>query len=140
MAYLDAFGCIPFYRSGTQDDLTDRVLLDPAFLDPDALALLGNYYARFQDKGVRVYLSHACVNLDAVPEEQRGNVDLMDTLFREAVEGMEDAVLISRLEDYTYHSSDFYDTNYHLLSQPAQKNTTLWARDLTAQLERDGLL
>lgn len=138
--YLDNFGCIPFYRSHTEDKLSDRVLLDPAFLDPDALTLLGDCYARFQAKGARVYLSHACVNLDAVPEEQRGNVERMDTLFREAVEEMEGVDLISRLEDYIFHTSDFYDTNYHLLSQPAQKNTALWARDLTAQLERDGLL
>lgn len=140
MPYLDPFGGILFYRGKTQDNLADTVRLDPSFIDPEATARLEGYYARFRDKGVRVYLSHACVNLDAVPEEQRGNVELMDTLFRQAVEGMERVALISRLEDFIYHTSDFYDTNYHLLSIPAQHNTALWVRDLAAQLERDGLL
>ena len=137
--YLDRFGCIPFYRSQTEDDLSDTVRLDPAYISQPAMARLADYYAQFQAKGVRVYLSHACVNLDAVPEEQRGNVERMDALFREAVEEMEGAVLISRLEDYIFHTSDYYDTNYHLLTQTAQKNTALWARDLTEQLKRDGL-
>ena len=139
-SYLDAFGCIPFYRGRTEDKLSDTVSLDPKYIDPEAMTRLGEYYARFQAKGVRVYLSYACVNLDAVPAEQRENVEQMDTLFRAAVEEMEGVALISRLEDYLYHNSDFYDTNYHLLTQPAQENTDLWARDLTAQLERDGLL
>lgn len=137
--YIDAFGGIPFYRGRTEDELSDTVFLDPKYIDAEAVARLGEYYARLRDRGVRVYLAHACVNLDAVPEGQRENVERMDMLFREAVEGLEGAVLISRLEDYIYHTPDFYDTNYHLLTLPAQKNTALWARDLTAQLERDGL-
>ena len=51
---------------------------------------------------------------------------------------MDGPVLISRLEDYLYHNEDFYDTNYHLLSQRAEQNTALWLRDLLAQLEADG--
>lgn len=138
--YTDPFGGVLIYRGQTQDVLADTVRLDPAFIDPDAMARLADYYARFRARGVRVYLSHACVNLDAVPEEQRGNVERMDALFREAVEEMEGVTLISRLGDYVYHNTDFYDTNYHLLTLAAQRNTALWVRDLAAQLERDGLL
>lgn len=137
--YTDQFGCVPFFRSGTADDLPDRVYLDPAFLDGGSLARLGEYYAWFQSKGARVYLSCACVNLDAVPEEQRGNVPLMDRLLREAAGKMEGVALISSLEDYLYRNSDFFDTNYHLVTQAAQKNTALWLRDLRAQMERDGV-
>ena len=77
--------------------------------------------------------------MDDVPEEQRGNVELMDNLFREAVEGMDGPALISALGDFLYRHDDFYDTNYHLLSQPARNNSAIWLRDLQAQMEKDGL-
>lgn len=137
--YADPFGCVPFFRSGTRDDLPDRVYLDPSFLSGEAMERLGAYYAWFQSKGARVYVSCACVNLDAVPQEQRDNAPLMDRLLREAVEGMEGAALISSLEDYLYRNSDFYDTNYHLVTQAAKENTARWLRDLRAQMERDGV-
>lgn len=77
--------------------------------------------------------------MDAVPEGQRGNVALMDGLLREAVGRMEGVALISSLEDYLYRTTDFFDTNYHLVSQAAKENTALWLRDLRAQMERDGV-
>ncbi len=137
--YIDRFGCIPFFRSGTKEDLPDRVYLDPAFIDWSAMERLGEYYEWFQSKGARVYVSCACVNLSAVPEGQRGNAPLMDRLLREAVGRMEGAVPISSLEDYLYQNLDFYDTNYHLVTQAAKENTALWFRDLRAQMERDGV-
>ena len=137
--YLDPFGGIPFFRLGTEDDLPDRVYLDPAFLDREAMERLEDYYAWFQSQGARVYVSCACVNLDAVPEEQRGNAALLDSLLREAVGQMEEVVLISSVEDYLYQNSDFFDTNYHLVTQAAEKNTALWLRDLRVQMERDGV-
>ena len=137
--YMDRLGCIPFFRSGTQDDLPDRVFLDPALIDREAMERLGAYYAWFQSRGARVYVSCACVNLDAVPEGQRGNAALLDGLLQEAVGRMEGVALISALEDYLYQNEDFFDTNYHLVTQAAQKNTALWLRDLRAQMERDGV-
>lgn len=113
--------------------------LDPAFLDTEAMARLGDYYAWFQSQGARVYVSCACVNLDAVPEEQRNNAALLDSLLREAVDQMEGVALISSVEDYLYRNSDFFDTNYHLVTQAATENTALWLRDLRAQMERDGV-
>ena len=100
---------------------------------------LENSYARIQEKGVTVYVSYACVNLDAVPVEQQGNVQKMDQAFSAHIAGMEGVTLISHLEDYIYHNDDFYDTNYHLLTRPAQENTARWLRDLRAQMERDGI-
>lgn len=86
-----------------------------------------------------MYVSCACVNLDAVPEGQRDNAALLGDLLREAVGQMEGAVLISSAEDYLYHNSDFFDTNYHLVTQTAKENTALWLRDLRIQMERDGI-
>ena len=137
--YIDRFGCVPFFRSGTKDDLPDRVFLDPGFISGEAMKWLEWYYAWFRAKGARVYVSCACVNMDAVPEEQRNNVALMDRLLRESVGQMEGVTLISSLEEYLYHELDFFDTNYHLISQAAEKNTALWLRDLRAQMERDGV-
>lgn len=61
----------------------------------------------------------------------------MDDCFREAIDAMNGPVLISRLEDYLYRNGDFYDTNYHLLSDRAEENTALWLRDLLAQMALD---
>lgn len=138
-SYMDSFGGIPFFRSGTEEDLPDRVYLNPAFIDEEAMERLKTYYAWFQSKGARVYVSCACVNTDAVPEEQRGNTALLDGLLREAVGRMEGVALISSLEDYLYQNSDFFDTNYHLVTRAAKENTVLWLRDLQTQMELDGV-
>lgn len=135
--YLDRWGSIPFERTETAPMLTDRVSLDPDCIDDGAMERLAQMYQRFSEQGVRVYVGYACVNLDAVPEEERDQVQTVDDRFRQAVEAMDGPVLISRLEDYLYHNEDFYDTNYHLRSDRASANTALWLRDLTAQLEQD---
>ena len=54
----------------------------------------------------------------------------MDERFRETMKAMDGPVLISRLQDYLYYYSDFYDTNFHLLSAAAKQNTEKWMRDL----------
>lgn len=139
-SYLDPFGGIPFFRSGTEDNLSDLVYLDPSFLDDDdAMDRLAGYYDWFQSKGARVYVSCACVNLDAVPETQRENTPLLDRRLQEVVGQMEGAALISAQADYLYENNDFYDTNYHLVTQAAQENTARWLRDLQSQMELDGI-
>jgi hypothetical protein len=132
--YFDQWGTIPFARTETSQTLTDTVTLDPACIDAAAMERLGEIYRRLSEQGVRVYVGYACVNLDAVPEEQRDQAQLLDDLFRDAIEAMEGPVLISSLSDYLYHNEDFYDTNYHLLSEQASRNTALWLRDLLAQM------
>lgn len=138
--YMDILGCVPFARTATKNTLEDNVYLDPERIDEAAMERLKSYYDWYQNKGVRVYVSYACVNMDAVPEEQRGNVALVDAAFRSAIDKMDGPTLISRLEDFLYHNKDFYDTNYHLLTEPARSNTVIWLRDLLAQMEADGLL
>ena len=137
--YLDDWGGIPFERQDTVAMLSDPVSMSPECIDEAAMAVLEAYYNRFQSKGVRVYVGWACVNLDALPEEEQGNAALVDGLFRDAVGRMEGAVLISELSDYLYRNGDFYDTNYHLLSERARENTALWIRDLKERMAADGL-
>lgn len=138
-AYLDDWGCIPFARTETAPILSDPVTLDPACIDETAMAELEKCYDRFRQKNVRVYVGYACVNLDALPEEEQENAPVLHSLFREAVENMDGPVLISELTDYLYRNGDFYDTNYHLLSDVARENTMHWIRDLKRQMEADGL-
>ncbi len=137
--YLDPIGGIPFLRSLTEPVLGDKVYLDPGRIDPDSMARLERFYDWYQNRGVTIYLSHACINLDAVPQDQRDNVAAVDAAFRSAIEAMDGPVLVSDLSDFLYYNEDFYDTNYHLLSHQARRNTSLWLRDLTAQMEADGL-
>lgn len=135
--FWDEYGSIPIYRTDTQEDLPDDVYLDPTFINPNAMDCLKQVYDLYQAKGVRIYLSYACINMDAVPEDQKGNVEMMDTLFRESIEEMDGPVLISCLSDYLFRNEDFYDTNYHLLSKAASANTDLWIRDLRNQFEKE---
>lgn len=137
--YMDPFGCVPFRREESKKELADEVRLNPACFTEEGLARLEEYYRQYQGKGVRVYLSCACVNMDAVPEAERENVEQMDRAVRDAFGTMEAVTVISKLEDYLFKNDDFYDTNYHLLSQPARENTALWIRDIRAQMIADGL-
>jgi hypothetical protein len=138
-AYLDEYGGIPFVRTETKENLTDRAGLDLNYVNQDAMALLDGYYIGWKNRGITVYASYACMNMDAVPEEERENVQPMDTAVRNAFTSMEGAVLISSLEDFLFENADFYDTNYHLLTTQAKDNTAVWLRDLVAQMTADGI-
>ena len=135
-SYLDAYGSIPFYRSGTEKTLADDVSLLPERVS--SLETLAQYYAALTAKGISIYVSYGCINMDDVPEEQRGNVDAVDAAFHESIAAMDGPVLISRLSDYLYQRTDFYDTNYHLCSEPAKRNTAQWMNDLVAQRMKEG--
>lgn len=131
-SYLDPWGSIPFEREMSMERLSDAVTLHPASVND--LQTLRGYYDRFREKDVTVYVSFAPTNLDALPEEERGNAAATDTALHKALTGEK---LISRLEDFLYTNADFYDTNYHLLSEAAKQNTALWLRDLAEALEVD---
>lgn len=137
-SYLDYTGSIPLIRTQSRQQLDDAVTLDPAVL-ADGLPRLREVYRGYMDRGAKVYVSCACVDMEALPPEQTDNVAEMDRLFRAAVEDGGGAVVISRLEDYLYVSADFYDTHYHLLTPMAYQNTEKWLQDLEIQMIRDGL-
>lgn len=137
--FVDEYGGASFLRDSTREALTDMVHLDPADITQEGVARLEGYYDLYAGKGVKVYVSYACVNMDEVPETERGNVERMDTLVRDSVAAMDSAVLISNLQDFLYQHNDFYDTNYHLLTKQAREITAIWIRDLKAQMAADGL-
>ena len=136
--YLDAIGSIPYERAATAEQLVDKVYLDPNRLTSSDFSRLASVYREYAEKGVRVLVSYACVNIDALPAGQKNNIDEVDRLFHEIIGGMEGPVLISSLSDYIFQNHDFYDTNYHLLSVPARRNTAQWLFDLEAYLAADG--
>lgn len=138
--YVDEYGCASFYRDWNDDELEDRAALDPMYMDEEALGRLEAHYKVLQDRGVTIYVSYACINLDAVPEEQQGNTEMMDALFRESFSNMEGVTVLGSLLDHVYHNTDFYDTNYHLLTVNVQRTTAYWLEDLVPQLRADGFL
>ncbi len=134
--YMDIYGCIPFSRTATAETLADNVFLNPDLLTRDSIRNLNNYYQWYQRKGVNVYLSFACFNLDAVPEDQKQNAEAVEAAFRSSLQAQNGPPLLGNIKDFIYRSSDFFDTNYHLLSEPARHNTSLWLQVLLTQMEQ----
>lgn len=134
-----ATGSIPFERYEQTDELADEVDLNPERLRKENMDRLKAFYDAIADKGVTIYLSHASINVDAMPSEQSGSVRYMDELFKSRMEEIDSVTVISYLGDYLYRNEDFYDTNYHLLSDVSTRNTAKWLRDLKQQMEQDGI-
>ena len=138
-SFWGEYGCIPFFRDTTYADLPDEVHMDPSYITDTGLARLKEFYDQYQAQGARIYVSYACFNMDAVVEEERPLVEMVDDRYRRAFRAMDGPTVISTVEDFLYTREDFYDTNYHLRSEPARLNTQIWLRDLQAQMEADGL-
>ncbi len=136
--YIDQFGCIPFYRSTHSGKLADKVFVKPELLTGESLQTLREYYDMLAERGVRIYVSCACLDLDSLPEGDAEKIPEADELFRQSLLAM-GVTPISHQEDYLFRAEEFYDTNYHLLSEPAKRNTAVWMRDLKAQMILDGL-
>ena len=135
-SFQDPTGSVPFVRTQSAEELVDSVELDPSYLED--LSRLEAEYRYFTDLGIPIYVGFACVNIDRVPEEQQGNVELMDGLYRERFSAMEGVTVVGALPDYLFHDADCYDTVYHLLTEGAERYTDTLLRDLRAQLEADG--
>ena len=135
-AYLDAIGSVPYERTETADKLSDSVELDPAYLED--LSRLREEYALFTEKGIPIYVTYAAINIDQVPNEQRGNLDLMGELYTKAFSAMDGVTVIGDIHDFIYRYRDCFDTVYHLLSAPAMRGTRVWIDDLSAALKADG--
>jgi len=134
-SYLGTYGELPFARYDPEGrELGDIVTLNRELITEESTRRLGEWYTRLQDKGVTVFVSFACLNLDALPEGQRDNVHEVNDAFREAVESMPGVTLLSDLMHFVYHDGYFFDTNYHLLSEGAYSCTNVWLKSLKAVL------
>lgn len=137
--FSDEYGCVCYYRDEQILPLQDEVHMDPSFITETGVSRLREFYDRYQEKGVRIYISYACTNMDEVLEEEKNNVGMVEERYKRMVKELDGPVLISSLEDYLYQNSDFYNTNYHLMTEAAVRNTEKWLRDLQVQMEHDGL-
>ena len=137
-AYLDATGSIPLIRTQGMKRLTDSVTLNPDVFS-DGLINLSCQYRQLTEKGVRVYVSWACLDTDALTEEEAKMIPEMNERFHRAVAAMDGPTMISDLQNYLFESRDFYDTHYHLLTPQAYRNTDQWLNDLEKQMLADGL-
>ena len=126
--FFDVTGCIPFLRDTKSEKLSDEIVLEPERLQD--LSRLEAEYRYFTEIGVPIYVSFACIDIDQVPEEQKDNLALMGRLFREKFSAMEGVTVFGRIEDFVYHDADFFDTVYHLQSEPARDCTLKWLQDL----------
>ena len=52
--------------------------------------------------------------------------------------GMDGVTAVGSIRDFLFRDDDFYDTVYHLLTEPARECTAVWMQDLTAALKADG--
>ncbi len=137
-AYWDGdMGCVPYVREQGAEKLSDSVSLNPDNLKD--LSRLAEEYASFTALGVRIYVTYACIDIDQVPENERGNLDRMGELFTARFSEMDGVTVFGDIHDFVYHDADFYDTVYHLLTAPAKHCTAVWLRDLSAQLITAGL-
>ncbi len=136
--YVDEYGCVPFERTVSEVKPADRVYLDPEELASADLTALAAQYRQYLNQGVRVYVSWACMDLDALEDPaQRDLVGDVDRVFRQRFTEMDGPAVISTLWDYLYTDADCYDTAYHLLSAAAARNTACWMRDLTRQMQKE---
>ena len=135
-AYLDEIGSVPYERTETAEKLSDSVELLPEYFSD--LSRLAEEYALLTEKGIPIYVTYAAIDLDDVPEEQQGNVDLVGQIYTQRFSEMEGVTVISDIHDFLYHHDDCFDTVYHLLTEPAKQCTRVWISDLTAQLIADG--
>lgn len=134
-AYCGSYGELLFPRFEPEaGELGDTVTLRRELITEESTQRLGQWYSRLQDRGIFVFVSFACLNLDALPEDERGNVHEVNDAVREAVETMPEVVLLSDLMHFVYHNGHFFDTNYHLLSEYAGSCTNTWMKQLKPYL------
>jgi len=138
--YLDSTLSIPYERTVSAETLadTDKAIIYLSYLDD--LSRLEEAYSKFTEKGIRIYVSCAVLDIDEVPEEQLTDLDEMARRYTEKFSAMEGVTVISSLYDFLYRNPDFFDSVYHMLSEPARECTQKWMRDVLAQMEKDGLI
>ena len=135
-SYMDEIGGLPLYRGAPNGKLGDEVSFR-VDLYQDGLPRLREMYQHYLFRGVRIYVAAATIDIDQVPEEQRPYLYLMSGAYKDAFEAMEGPVLISKLGDYISHDPDYYDTVYHLLSEPAKRYTERLILDLKEQWNKE---
>ena len=112
----DIYGDISFERENTDD--TDKGYETWYNADTLSVNVLGGYsvyYAKLKSKGTKVYFSYGPANLDGLFMPPKG----LRLAYAEKVRTyIVSAPVISDMENYLYNGRYFWDTNYHLSTEP----------------------
>jgi hypothetical protein len=136
--YMGPNGEVPFGRFEAEaEKLMDEVRINSEVMSDEAYARLKETYEKIGKKGVKIFVSYACTNMDAISAAEAGLMNDVNEKYHGMIEDTGYAILISYIKDYCYYNSDFFDTNYHLLTPYAVNNTVKWMNDLKKYLKVD---
>lgn len=138
--WLDGYGCIPFTRPAVNgdEDLLDDAYIGTELLTGEALARLDRCYADIRAvTGTPVLFAFGPINYDGLPEEDR-TVRAWSAFEDRVRENLENAVVITHLEDAVFRGSSFYHTDFHLNSEAAGIHTGRLCGAIAAALEGGG--
>lgn len=134
-SFMGEHGEIPFQRNEPEGkNLGDTVEVWSGMITEESISRLGSWYSLLQSRGVRVFFSYACMNLDALSYDDQSLARSLNTELRTAIQRMPGVELLSDMAYFFYHNGHFFDTNYHLLSHEAKGCTNQWMKALAPYL------
>ena len=121
---------------GTDTPFTHEAMIETKFLSGEAVARRKSVYRAFEEKGVRVFLSNAALNVDGLAYELYGGggdegqkLEQCRTLARTFDTYNERAfseyTVLVGINDCLYRGGRFYNSDYHLGSEAAEEHTAL---------------
>lgn len=131
---------------GTDTPFTYESVLETQYLEGTPVARRREVYRSFEEKGVRVFLSNAALNIDGLAYELYGGggdevaklqqcyerAEEFDRYNRQAFSGY--PVLVG-IADCLYRGGRFYNSDYHLGSEAAAEHTEQLLQALKPYLE-----
>lgn len=102
----------------------------PEYLTESSVARLAAYYNQIEDKGGKVFLSYAPVNISARADGEIRQKGLEFALKFESMLGEYGYYAISDVEDYMFSGRYFFDSDYHLNEIGAALRTEQLIKDL----------
>jgi hypothetical protein len=127
----------------TEDNKPDyyagaKIRLNPNVITEKNAENLNAMYRMLSDKGVKVYMSCAPCNYNAVLAEYRSD-GAMDA-YMDGIRKSVTVPVISHIRDYILPGKDMYNSDYHPNANGRDARTRQLYADLTEQMQKDGLL
>ena len=130
---------------GTDTPFTHESVLETAFLAGDAAARRTEVYCSFEEKGVRVFLSNAALNVDGLAYSLFGGGDeaeklqdcfaLAEEFDRRNAQAFPAYPVLVGMTGCLYRGGRFYNSDYHLGSAAAAEHTEQLLQALLPYLE-----
>lgn len=131
----------------TNTPFTYEAVIEPDYLSGAAVMRRKAVYKKFENKGVRVFLSNAALNLDGLAYELFGNGGDEEEKLQKCRDRARDFdklnartfpeydILVG-IEDCLYDGGRFFNSDYHLGSPAAEEHTARLIGELTRYLPR----